>query len=309
MDELNKHDNDNASVRKALKESRRVKASPDFEARLQRRIAESREVPALSRFWESVRLPNRIPAFAYSLATVVVLSVASYYVFFRTGDVPKQESPRASIAEKLEKPTNVPESGADRDRSQTKEESEIRQIPIEKGLAAAKPAETERKKQEPAAAGREMQNAPLSVPAPTPRTDEAAKAAVQEIQSEGAKSKDAKWADQRKGAVLRGMQDAIDTAAGNVEFQAAPISRQVAAPQQPLQKQTTVPPMTTGPSAPQQQVRKLDNFRSAERDEGPLSARIKDSLRVDSLKRIKHIADSLKRAADSLKSIRSKKDD
>lgn len=308
MDELNTHDDDNANVRKSLNESRRVKASLDFEARLQRRIAESREVRGLRRFWESFPLRNRIPAFAYSLATVVVLSVASYYVFFRTGVVSKQEPPPASIAGKVEKPANVAESGADRDRLQTKEENEVHQVPKEKSLSSAEPMETARKKQEPAAAGREMQNAPVSVPVPSTRADEAAKAAVQEIQSEEAKSKDEKQADKGQDAELRSVKEAFDSGAGNQMMQAAPVSKQAAAQQQFYQKVVTVPPVTTGPGVPQQ-LRKIDMAKSAQHDATPLDARFKDSLRADSLKRIKHIADSLKRAADSLKSIRSKKDD
>ncbi|GEM_PF-5576347 len=258
MDELNTHDDDNANVRKSLNESRRVKASADFEARLQRRIAAAAAVPWHRRLWEKLRMQNRIPAFAYSLATVVVLSVASYYVFFRSGAVPRQELPPPSMIGKIEQPAKALETGAERDRIERKEANEVRQAPIEKRKFAEKSSENLRDNREPVTATRESQNAPVSVAAPP----------------------------------------------GKIEGEAKP----AAAQEQMMQKQITVPPAAGGPRAVQQS-RKADMSKTAPFYEQRPDARFKDSLRADSLKRIKHIADSLKRAADSLKSIRSKKDD
>jgi hypothetical protein len=67
-------------VRRVLKQSRRIKASSDFEERLLRRIARessSRGGTARTLF------PRRVPAYAFSLLALAIVGVLSYYMFIR----------------------------------------------------------------------------------------------------------------------------------------------------------------------------------------------------------------------------------
>lgn len=80
------HDNEYQRLRKLLKELPMVDASPDFEMKLQRRIHQ--ESAAKFRFFASLR---RIPVFAYSLVTLLLVGGISYYAFFKHGSIPSQE--------------------------------------------------------------------------------------------------------------------------------------------------------------------------------------------------------------------------
>src|ERR1041384_1739165 len=73
-------------IRRALKKLPQVKAAPDFEARLQRRLNEpERHEGGRTRFGF---IPFRVPALGYSLVALVLVGVVSYYMFWRTGVVP-----------------------------------------------------------------------------------------------------------------------------------------------------------------------------------------------------------------------------
>lgn len=89
MENTEEHNDNQENIRRLLKELPKVQASPDFEQRLQRRISHETTPGWLERFFR----PARIPAFAYSLTTVVVVGIISYYAFFRPGTAPRPELP------------------------------------------------------------------------------------------------------------------------------------------------------------------------------------------------------------------------
>ncbi|MBI4546337.1 MAG: hypothetical protein HY707_00020 [Ignavibacteriae bacterium] len=131
---MNNMDDSHNPLRKLLKGLPKVKASEDFEARLQRRItSEESRRPILGR----VFAPRRIPVFAYSLVTIVAVCLISYYVFFRTGNVPmptEQEIP-ATRSDEITPSVQVPsperstddktleKAGAQKGRSLPKEQA------------------------------------------------------------------------------------------------------------------------------------------------------------------------------------------
>jgi hypothetical protein len=80
------HDSEYQRLRKLLKELPKMDASPDFEMKLQRRIHQESEDKF--RFLDSIR---RIPVFAYSLVTILLVGGISYYAFFKHGSIPSQE--------------------------------------------------------------------------------------------------------------------------------------------------------------------------------------------------------------------------
>lgn len=77
----NKHSEDDSPVRKLLRKLLPVPASDDFERRLQRRIAVERE----QRLKKVPFYRRPLPAIAYSVATILVVSLVSYYAFLREG--------------------------------------------------------------------------------------------------------------------------------------------------------------------------------------------------------------------------------
>jgi hypothetical protein len=105
------HNDDPHPVRKLLKRLPKVEASADFEQRLQRRIAEEGKKSAMPGRWKELLLPKRIPVFAYSLVTLVVVGVVSYYSIFRSGRMPRKEIP---IVQENEKTISAPASESNR---------------------------------------------------------------------------------------------------------------------------------------------------------------------------------------------------
>src|ERR1041384_6849581 len=73
-------------IRRALKKLPQVKAAPDFEARLQRRLNEpERHEGGRTRFGF---ISFRVPALGYSLVALVLVGVVNHFMFWRTGVVP-----------------------------------------------------------------------------------------------------------------------------------------------------------------------------------------------------------------------------
>src|ERR1051325_3445927 len=88
MNEPKEHPEDQNSIRKLLKELPKVEASADFEKRLEQRIAGDPALGSQPGWFGNLLGSHRIPAFGYSLATLVLVGVVSYYAFFRSGTVP-----------------------------------------------------------------------------------------------------------------------------------------------------------------------------------------------------------------------------
>lgn len=166
-------------VRRLLKELPKVEASPDFEQRLQRRIREGGSLPASASGGAERARGFTIPVFAYSLLTVLLVGLISYYSFFRTAEtpvVPKAVRPapaeRRSVAPA---PTALPTEGEGesiqpRDAAPPVGGNRARHGPS----AAAPPKETARSapKRQPVEELREeplrQEAAPVVPPAPEP---------------------------------------------------------------------------------------------------------------------------------------------
>jgi hypothetical protein len=123
-DETRPEPEEHLPVRRLLKELPAVKASPDFEQRLLRRIKEG--APAAAPDAPKRRL-LAVPVFAYSLLTLLLVGVISYYTFYRSSDAPvmRDSAPRepaerrsaapppAAVPGSVERPAETP-SGTDR---------------------------------------------------------------------------------------------------------------------------------------------------------------------------------------------------
>ena len=70
-----------------FKKLRKVPAAPDFEIRLQRRIAGA-ERPAAQRVWSDLLRMRRVPAFAFPLVGILILAFVSYLLFWQSGSAP-----------------------------------------------------------------------------------------------------------------------------------------------------------------------------------------------------------------------------
>lgn len=75
-------------LRRALKRLPPVKAAPDFEARLQRRLGEPDRGEERGLAWRKFIPAMRMPAFGYSLLAIVAVGFVSYYMFRRTEVAP-----------------------------------------------------------------------------------------------------------------------------------------------------------------------------------------------------------------------------
>lgn len=90
------HNEDHPELRKLLKALPKKTASADFEMRLQRRLNEGKSSTQSETFFGKLFDSFRVPAFAYSLMTLLVVGTISYYAFFRdTGSprLPEREIP------------------------------------------------------------------------------------------------------------------------------------------------------------------------------------------------------------------------
>jgi hypothetical protein len=90
------HNEEYPELGKLLKSLPKKAASPDFEMRLQRRIKEGKSVIPEKGFTEKEFSSFRIPTFAFSLMTLLVVGTIAYYAYFRSPEVqqlPEQEIP------------------------------------------------------------------------------------------------------------------------------------------------------------------------------------------------------------------------
>ncbi|HEY6191135.1 MAG TPA: hypothetical protein VI215_02280 [Bacteroidota bacterium] len=86
---MEQRDDPSDRIKRALKNLPPVKAAPDFEARLQRRLDEPERREANARWWQKIFTPERVPAFGYSLMALVAVGFVSYYMFWRSGMTPE----------------------------------------------------------------------------------------------------------------------------------------------------------------------------------------------------------------------------
>lgn len=81
------HDEEQNPVRRALNSLPDVRASKDFEMRLNRRIGKEDKVTLRQSIWERL-FGSRVPAYALSLAAIVAVGLVAYYAFMRSGITP-----------------------------------------------------------------------------------------------------------------------------------------------------------------------------------------------------------------------------
>ncbi len=86
MDVKKKHNEDGDEVVKLLKDLPRVKASADFEGRLQRKIVSSKKQSERKNLFDVLFFPRRVPVFVTSILALIAVSVISYYVFLKSRD-------------------------------------------------------------------------------------------------------------------------------------------------------------------------------------------------------------------------------
>ncbi len=90
------HNEEYPELRKLLKSLPKKAASPDFEMRLQQRINEGKSTLPEKGFAEKEFSPFRIPTFAFSLMTLIVVGTIAYYAYVRNPEVqqlPEKEIP------------------------------------------------------------------------------------------------------------------------------------------------------------------------------------------------------------------------
>ncbi len=93
MNDMNLPELPDDPIRKALKKLPPVKAAPDFEARLKRRLLEPAQEAGVA--WRIFSGARRVPAFAFSLVALIAVGYFSYYIFWRTAvGPPPVEEPR-----------------------------------------------------------------------------------------------------------------------------------------------------------------------------------------------------------------------
>ncbi|MBI1805438.1 MAG: hypothetical protein HYR76_00110 [Ignavibacteria bacterium] len=106
MSDISHHsDEGDDKLRKVLRDVPTVNASPDFEERLQRRINEGGSGKKVTSIFGQLLAPRRIPVFAYSLLTVIVVGVFSYYMFFRTNVTSVDQIRQIPSVDEKAKPT------------------------------------------------------------------------------------------------------------------------------------------------------------------------------------------------------------
>jgi len=277
-------------VRRVLKNLPPVKATPDFEARLQRRLSEP-ERPREYAWWNFI-FPARIPAFGYSLLALAAVGIVSYYMFWRSGIAPmtiresappagagadqtpilKQgEAAHADDERKLQPmgtPAAEPGTGfSAQSGSGGRQADRLSAKPQVESDRAAAPARAGSGVEEPPRGGEASGNALKAAAEPRKEAAETQKAAV-ETQKEAAEIPKDEVSPAEPKAQLQ----------QNVQMQA-----KKAGPMAPqLQKAQGLP--MTSPSVPaageyRREIRALSEAAVVD------SAAVRDSLRLDSIKR------------------------
>ncbi|MBI5214937.1 MAG: hypothetical protein HY960_04235 [Ignavibacteriae bacterium] len=268
MDEKKKHIKDESSVSKLLKDLPRVKASPDFEARLHRRIVSSKEESERKSLFDILFFPRRVPVFATSILALLAVSVISYVVFMKNRDESASTTPQhPTIAESSEpQPPNQADGRA--------VEQESNQLETSQDILVRKDEEIKSKKETVFPALKLQEKATQVAPEvagrsrePNIESDEQAAVSVQDNAEKGVVAQE----ELEKKAVQQ-----------NIEMQAAEpaqeIQMKMTQPLQQLQKMKNTTekfPLTEFAAEPQ----KVKGGRSRD------SIRIADSLRIDSIQK------------------------
>jgi hypothetical protein len=256
-----KYDDSEERVRKYLHDLPRVKAKPDFEQRLARKLAEP--APPTSGMFAWLNASGRIPLPVYSAAALVLLAIVSYYAFFRSGALPTPPITSDEISSEPAAPLDKPTGPSGKD-----------EVPV-----AGKVDEHERGKQ---ASGGDQKRKEAVYREQKPAEPVQRQQAVELSQERGLTQQSA------QGVSMSRLKK------GNKEVAAEESVRLQEAP-------ATAPTVNAAPGqkafAPQAQAKSVqaapyavtvETFRAALD-----SVHIKDSLRADSLRKAK--LDSLKR--------------
>jgi len=109
-------------VRGLLKSLPRVDATDDFEVRLQRRIAEEESRKDRSGILAWLPGVRRIPVFAYSVVSVMVVGIVSYFLLMRTTPVAPPPHERLVVPENKEEIVPAPRVDDLRKKSDSREQ-------------------------------------------------------------------------------------------------------------------------------------------------------------------------------------------
>jgi hypothetical protein len=262
MNDDKKH-NEQDEISRRLKDLPRVKASPDFEARLQRKIASSGKERERKSLFDVLFFPRRVPVFATSILALFAVSVISYYVFVKSSDESSVRIPSPpTIAERSEpQQSNQTGSGTMDDKAtlqdvsvQKKETSSMKEGTVT--TSSRLQAKPEKVDDEEMARTRE----------PNIELEEQATVSVQ--------------ADAEQGIAVQQKSEPKDVQQ-NIEMKAAEpaqeIQQKMAQPLQQLQKMKST-----------QEKFSISEFSAAQKMRAgkiPDSVRIADSLRQDSIKK------------------------
>jgi hypothetical protein len=245
-------------IRRALKQLPPVKAAPDFEARLHRRLGETERPEEDVRWWQRIFTPARIPAFGYSLMALVAVGFVSYYLFWHSGVAPENAGESVSPPAGRVSPAPPPV--------------------LRQGEA---PPESEEGGSQPAEA-----------------VQHDAKARVQSGARQVQVKKEKVMPEMRRDRAAAPAEAEPKAGFGNAVNEAAPVppasKDELSSPAQKADLQQNIPSQAkkAGPTAPQ--LRKEQSLPSAQFNSRAImsapaiardSASIRDSLRMDSLRR------------------------
>ncbi len=274
------HTGDNGNeVKKLLRDLPRAKASPDFEARLARRMNPEDAPSRIRRLPDWLGPLRRIPAPAFSLAVVVILGGVSYYAFFRSGSMPAEQ--HRDLSELRQEPAKVTDQ-LDADNAKQKPLDKASAIVEGKG---ERDMQSKQKKDASADKNEEAISHPASSSAPKPAETGKDLTRAESDAKSGMTQERAQGVDESR------LKKPSDEAAAQKMILTPQGANAAAAPQMeavPGQKEDS--PISAG-------LRKTSAMRSPQQSSESYlfkidSVRIRDSIRADSLRRAR--ADSMK---------------
>jgi hypothetical protein len=292
MNDMNGPETPEDPIRKALKKLPPVNAAPDFEARLKRRLLQPSREEGVA--WRILFGPRRIPTFAYSLVALIAVGYFSYYLFWRTPVAPPPvEEPRVpSMYRATPPPPPILKQGDEAVSKDRSEESAQKNIQTEPSAQSGSKQYYRDETGKRAGVELDKKSAPVQVEAQTPpssaleegneKSERAKDAAPTEpaLKKEDARSinERARTDETTKGAAS---QPPRENRQFNWGAKIAPRGGKNAAAESPLESKAR---QLATPSAPATTY----GMQSQGMVSIPVidSAAIRDSLRVDSLKRV-----------------------
>lgn len=282
-DTKNQHNDEHDPVRKLLKQLPPVKASSDFEQRLQRRISSGEVKSESEGFIDKLFRPSRLPAFVYSLATVIVLGTIAYYAFRNAGITPAENIASLQDKEKIS-PLPPSEKRAPENVVQNQKKEISGNADEKRELLSGKTVNLPENGKDKIRDTRSLQKI-IQQPPEAIRADAQSKAMSQETAS----SVNDQVSSPSAGAVTNSLSVQERTEEKNAAVYEAGKAAEVRAVQSaPV---VNAPSQIMMPMMKQKSIMQYQQSVSSRLD----SAAIKDSLRLDSLRRIRQRQKQMKK--------------